>query len=43
MEANTCCAVGLELMFVGGPSYTLLMSDILVRINGYNIISNESK
>ena len=30
--------VGLELQFVGGPSYFLLMSDILVRINGHNIV-----
>jgi hypothetical protein len=26
------CAVGLELQFVGGPSYFLLTSNILVRI-----------
>ena len=32
------CAVGLELKFVGGPGYFLLMSDILVRINGHNIV-----
>ena len=30
------CAVGLELKFVGGPWYFLLMSDIMVRINGHN-------
>ena len=34
------CAVGLEMKFVGGPSYFLLMRDILVRINGYNIVGN---
>ena len=34
------CAVGLEMKFVGGPGYFLLMSDILVRINGYNIVGN---
>jgi hypothetical protein len=29
----------MELQFVGGPaSYALLMSDILVRINGHNIV-----
>ena len=32
------CAVGLELKFVGEPGYFLLMSDILVRINGHNIV-----
>ena len=32
------CAVGLELQFVGGPSYFLLMRDIIVRINGHNIV-----
>jgi hypothetical protein len=32
------CAVGLDLQFVGGPSYFLLMSDIIVRINGHNIV-----
>jgi hypothetical protein len=32
------CAVGLELKFAGGPGYFLLMSDILVRINGHNIV-----
>ena len=32
------CAVGLELQFVGGPGYFLLMRDILVRINGHNIV-----
>ena len=31
-------AVGLELKFVGGPSYFLLMSDIMVRINGHSIV-----
>jgi hypothetical protein len=28
------------MKFVGGPSYFLLMRDILVRINGYNIVGN---
>ena len=32
------CAVCLELKLIGGPGYFLLMSDILVRINGYNIV-----
>ena len=32
------CDEGLELKFVGGPGYFLLMSDILVRINGHNIV-----
>ena len=33
-------AVGLELKFVGGSGYFLLMSGILVRINGHNIVGN---
>ena len=40
------CAVGLELKFVAEPGYFLLMSDILVRINGHDIVGyfiNQSK
>ena len=32
------CAVSLELKFVGEPGYFLLMSAILVKINGHNIV-----